>query len=210
MSEIKKTKTKKVWLGHKKGDKSFTVHYLGEITLGKHVHISDPCYDRDVWCRTELTKVKPGSYRVYTVHNDEEGRVHNLMLLNAEKYGPWQFFVQWCQDENVGVDSGQMGVFDDSIYPTEKEIGESFDDPKTFYGRCCQATLADEMEGLIDGAGAVTSSGYGDGTYWVFTNTGVTKNAILIDYLSEANGEPLFMVLSLSDPKIKKEKGGAS
>jgi len=190
--------------------KTLTCNYLGEITLGKHIHISDPCYSRDVWCRAELKNVTPGIYRVYTVHNDDEDRVHMLMLLNAAKYGPWQFFVHWEMAESVGVDSGQLGIFDDSIYPLEPEKGESFDDPKTFYGRCCQATLSENREGIIDSAGAVTSSGYGDGSYWYLTNETIKKNAFLIDYLSESSGESLLIVLSMSDPKIKKAKGVSS
>lgn len=204
-SEIKKEKTKKVWFGEN-DTRTLSCHYLGEITLGKHVHISDPCYDRSVWCRVQLENMVPGAYRVYTIHNDDDNRVHMLLLLNAEKYDPWQFFVRWKMGGNVSVDSGQMGVFDDSIYPKEEETGE-FDDVTTFYGKCCHATLSNQQEDLIDGAGAVTSSGWGDGTYSFFTNDTVRKNAILIDYLSETDGEAILTVVKMSDPKTKKAKG---
>lgn len=205
--EIKRYKTKKVMIGNELT--SFSCHYLGDITLGKHVHISDPCYDRDVWCRAELRQVKPGTYRVYTVHNDGEGRVQQLMLLQAEKYAHWQFFVRWSMGESVGVDSGQLGVFDDSIYPKEKEKGTSYDDPNTFYGKCCLATLSEDREGLIDGAGAVTRSGYGDGSYRFLTNDGVSINAFMIDFLSESVSDSLLLVLSMSDPKIRKTTEGS-
>jgi hypothetical protein len=39
----------------------------------------------------------------------------------------------------VGVDSGQAGIFCDSIYPITSDIGE-YEDVGSFYGACCNAT----------------------------------------------------------------------
>lgn len=38
---------------------------IGEIDLGNIVSVSDPCYDRSIWCRTTLKDVMPGRWKVF-------------------------------------------------------------------------------------------------------------------------------------------------
>lgn len=38
-----------------------TEEYVGKIMLGDKVDITDPCYDKSVWCRMTVD-CKPGEY----------------------------------------------------------------------------------------------------------------------------------------------------
>ena len=68
-------------------------------------------------------------------------------------------------DTTIGVDSGQAGIFDNSVYPEGTVLG-AFDDSDTFYGECYEITLGTQSCGrLKNGKGFVSSSGFGDGTY---------------------------------------------
>jgi hypothetical protein len=67
---------------------------------------------------------------------------------------------------NIGIDSGQCGIFDDTIYPADKKSRGKFDDKGSFYGECCQITLSKEKGGIMKNCkGLVSSSGFGDGIY---------------------------------------------
>ena len=35
---------------------------IGKLSFGPTVDITDPCYDRDVWCRMNKVSIKQGSY----------------------------------------------------------------------------------------------------------------------------------------------------
>ena len=204
MEEIVKTKTKTI--STSEGMVEYTCRYLGIITLSDHIHCSDPCYDRNDWCRAEIKDVLPGVYRVYTIHNDSEQRVHSVVILHIKKHGPWQFAFKWALGGEVGVDSGQCGFFDDSLFPLTQKTGGEMEDLESFYGKCCQATLSKDQEGIIDEKGVVTSTGWGDGGYPYYVNTNGKKSAFMVDYLSENDNETLTILYSLSDPKAKKVK----
>jgi len=206
MNEILKTKTKLIKTTA--GIVAFTCHYLGDMTLGEHIHVSDPCYDRSIWCRAEIKDILPGLYRAYTIHNDKEHRVHQVLILHTEKHKPWQFIFKWAFGNEVGVDSGQCGIFDDTIYPLSEKTGGEMEDHDSFYGKCCKATLSKEQEGFIDEKGIVTASGWGDGTYPYYVTAYGNKSAFMIDYLSESDSEMLTILYSLSDPMEKKVKKG--
>jgi hypothetical protein len=60
-------------------------------------------------------------------------------------------------DFEVGVDSGQAGVFDDARYPTDP-------DDTSFYDKCCRLTGSPLRAGVLP-FGVVSSSGFGDGGY---------------------------------------------
>jgi hypothetical protein len=65
---------------------------------------------------------------------------------------------------DFGVDSGQFGIFDASIYDGDSEYGQP-----GFYNDCCEATLTHDRCGTVGDLsqlGFVSSSGYGDGGYF--------------------------------------------
>ena len=130
--------------------------YLGIITLGRKVRITDPCYDLKVWCSGEI-EITPGEYEC--TECIEEGRVARLVLQNKD-FSELESELQEVPFE-VGVDSGQAGVFDLDYY---KKNQPSYD----WYKRVCDITLGEQRGGTIDGAGVVTESGWGDGGYTAF------------------------------------------
>jgi len=155
---------------------------LGTITLSGKVVVSDPCYDRDVWCMITDLAVKPGQYRAWVILSDEKNwgeRVAALIVVHEdslhEKIRLWQ-----PVEGTLGVDSGQCGIFDDSVYPCDGD----HPDGQSLYRECCKTTLADEQAGPVqDSQGVVSSSGYGDGSYLLsaFMHKG-ERVALMIDY----------------------------
>jgi hypothetical protein len=141
-----------------------TARVFGYITLSGKVIVSDPCYDRTVWCMISDLDVMPGKYAVSIAYSDEGEwgeRVASMTLIH-ESHNP-DINDKWeIMPGTVGVDSGQCGIFDNEIYPKCKDNS----DFNSFYDECCALTLGDDSGGVLaNGRGAVCSSGYGDGSY---------------------------------------------
>ena len=145
-----------------------SISSAGYIELSGKVVVSDPCYDRGVWCMATDIAVKPGKYATYIAKKNEKRfgiRVAVVMAVHLD-------YVNSIKNEwepygvCVGVDSGQCGIFDDTVYPATKESGGEYDDENSFYGECCKLTLSDSQGGILKSRnGVVSSSGYGDGSY---------------------------------------------
>lgn len=142
-----------------------------QVTFGPTVIVTDPCYERGTHCASSVDVVA-GDYVVevdYQNFGSAGFRDDRVVRLRAIKQGAqiarWQ-----THPTHLGVDSGQLGFFDDTIYPHDKS---QFDyDPgtsPTFYTQCCKHTLGEyesgAKHGLIGGKGVVSSSGFGDGSY---------------------------------------------
>lgn len=136
-----------------------------EVTSGALI-VSDPCYKReyledgtDIMGRIE--GVRNGIWYA-EVHLDC-GTVTELVA-TAEETFPKEWW--WRREKffEVGVDSGQAGIFDDSVYPQVDIV--KYGDPDNFYGRCCEQTV--DVAGVVPG-GVVSRSGHGDGCYLCFT-----------------------------------------
>jgi hypothetical protein len=149
------------------------------IKLSNNVRVSDPCYDNDVWCKTQLTNVYPGEYNV-SVEKSDEGdwgnRVSRLSVIHKGYVMECEDESNWEEHSNIGVDSGQAGIFCETSYRND-EIVESITTPEVdfvlpyddgagdkWYGKVCKFTLTEPQWGLYD-TGVVTSSGFGDGGY---------------------------------------------
>lgn len=122
-----------------------------EVTSGQ-IQVSDPCYNGG----TYLEPAKNGKWVAKVDIQDLGGwgRRVGRVLVHHEGFSPTQKLTE--QQILVGVDSGQMGVYDASVFGG----GEDMD----FYDACCNATLSERSHGYIKG-GFVTSSGLGDGGY---------------------------------------------
>ena len=123
--------------------------------------ISDPCYDTDVWCRGELTNVRTGIWKaeVGTYVAGTWGlRVAQLTVIHEsfDKDGEGDLTEHVAPFE-VGVDSGQAGIFDAAHY--RGGIDEEW------YEKCCAATESDELLAGVIPFGVVSRSGFGDGGY---------------------------------------------
>ena len=144
---------------------------IGKFKTSSDVlRITDPCYDKKVWCTGLLNNCKIGEWSGFLNYSDEGDwgiRVAECIAISGD------FSVEEAQilldsyiwensNISVGVDSGQCGIFEDSKYPKSK-TGE-YGDKHSFYGKCCDLTLSVKQGGVLD-FGIVSSSGYGDGSY---------------------------------------------
>ncbi len=129
----------------------------GFITLQDTVDITDPCYDRNTWCRMNDVKVVPGEYAVFATYTDE-GRVasvaieHKSVLKERAKYR----ITPVLRDiGDIGVDAGLAGFF-----PHKRD----YDDDE--WAEFCDKIGFQKVSFIDDGV--CTSSGYGDGGYPVY------------------------------------------
>jgi hypothetical protein len=133
--------------------------------------VTDPCYGRGTWCMGSLDNVKKGQWEGYALLSDEGEwgkRVAELVIHHTDR-ALLSEDMDTAEEISVGVDSGQAGFFDDSIYPASKDEQGDYGDLSTFYGRACEATGSACGAGIVDGAGIVSSSGFGDGGYRCWT-----------------------------------------
>jgi hypothetical protein len=162
------------------------------------VRISDPCYDKKTWCAGTVSGVLKGDWKA-AVNLNSEGRVSSLVVTHA-KVKPtdkWIALKMTC-----GVDSGQMSIFDDKFYRKASEsVGkitkqwesmakdkhqEEKDGGAPFYAAACSLTCGNEEDpnhenhGGVMPHGAVSSSGYGDGSYTAYTREDAKGNIVAI------------------------------
>jgi hypothetical protein len=166
-----------------------------EVTSGK-VRVTDPCYDTDTWCSAEVADIKNGNWKAWAVKSDEgdwgvrcaELRVWHSDHSMNEVFGDITRKVKGDRvhetisggmrqeqiNADIGVDSGQAGVFDSKFFKDDKSIEgvertgrEPICVDEPWYSMCCDRTLGDEQWGTIP-YGAVSSSGYGDGSYTAY------------------------------------------
>jgi hypothetical protein len=139
-----------------------------KITSGK-IHCTDPCYSIDTWCGNYNLRAQNGDWVATIYYDDIEERVAcwKAWLVEKTHQATTTESEKWERLPNeIGVDSGQAGIFDASIYPkTKKEQGE-YGEMDTFYGKCCDATLHTTGDcGTVVNQGFLSSTGYGDGEY---------------------------------------------
>lgn len=148
---------------------------LGTFTTKtKKLRISDPCYDKNVWCCGTLNNCETGTWSSFIIYSDE-GQWGVRVAENFAVFGDVTIDeAQKIYDESnwkdskitVGVDSVQCGIFDDSEYP-DGDTGD-YGDNSSFYGKCCNATLNGDNQGNVIRFGTVSRTGFGDGSYECF------------------------------------------
>jgi len=162
---------------------STTSKCLGIVEFSGKVIVSDPCYDRETWCMQPDFPIKPGRYQVHATFSDE-GRLGLRVAALAfyhEDFIQQALWMEWQSAiTSICVDSGQCGIFDDSIYPQSK----NHPDNQPFYEECCGITLTGDRAGILQsGMGALSSSGYGDGCYTLSVIEQDDENvALLLDF----------------------------
>jgi len=167
-----------------------------KINLSENVRVSDPCYTDDVWCKTQLKNVLPGGYNWKIAHSDEGDwgvRISSITLVH-ENYVDNES-LEWEFHSDIGVDSGQAGVFCESSYRND-EIAAGITTPEydfmvpldsagdAWYTKICKFTLGGEGYGAYD-TGVVSCSGIGDGSYPLYVVYDRNEKIIgmQIDYL---------------------------
>lgn len=181
------------------------------INLGTEVYVTDPCYTVPTWCQAKLENVLPGDYIATVLFDERGGTGRNAELYvvhkdyqNVTKYGPDGLKWDWYGD--IGVDSGQAGIFDAASYrddaavvrmvlphsefvlPGDKQPGDEW------YTAMCKYTLNTEENWGAYERGVVSCSGYGDGIYPLFAAENeegkiVAMQVIFIDQDEEEDEE---------------------
>lgn len=155
---------------------------MNRITLESEVMVSDPCYTDETWCQIKLKNVLPGTYLTTVKKTDDRSWGERCSVLLAVHENYVEDSLSWRNyPGEIGVDSGQAGIFSLSTYKND-DIASSITTPdKTYDGRpftlgvkdrpgdewyekMCQFTLSPESWGSYDN-GVVSSSGIGDGGY---------------------------------------------
>lgn len=147
---------------------------LLELTTGT-LDITDPCYEKGIWCRGTLHNVKKGSYIVEAEKYDSRIRSlsikHIDFVFNDIKYA----------DFEVGVDSGLCGFFEDKPDYTDEDDRAIFNYSQSETNNFTKPfTKVVTPDTPFKCNGVVTDSGYGDGSYQVRYNT---NSEGLIDYV---------------------------
>ena len=171
--------------------------FQGKLEITDKVLLTDPCYDLGTWCTGEADLPK-GIYNCYS--RTCEGRVSSIFILKEDFDSLGQLYLVDLDNpiENLGVDSGQLGIFNKDKYgkAVSKEVFEKsldadfpyedwkrlWEDDMTnkdcFYKCCCNCTLANDNCGVIENVGFVSSSGWGDGSYVAFYLTDFNENRV--------------------------------
>jgi len=172
--------------------------FLGQFeNISGQFAISDPCYDVDVWCRGELSDVKKGMWNAEAGIYDagEWGKRVALLIATHVDYdeNAEDDYISKAAEFEVGVDSGQTGIFDvahyrdDSIFCSGAVKNERDEKGEVWYGHCCNATCNTANHAGIIPFGVVSSSGYGDGgydcTFRIDSNNEIIK--VVITFISE-------------------------
>ena len=148
------------------------LEHIGTIELKNNVDITDPCYDKDVWCRM-TTACKPGKYNCYieTEEDSDYPRVACISIFKGDKiYG-----VEELEEiGTIGVDAGLAGFFDNKKDFSREEWLEL----------CDKIHLGEKKErAWILAGGFFSHSGYGDGAYSVYASK--NRDAFTIVFIDD-------------------------
>ena len=145
------------------------------ITLGKEVMVSDPGYSEPTWCQVKLDSVKPGQYNAYhKTHDAGDWGIRSSMILVIHQDHNDDDLTWDLEDGEVGVDSGQAGIFS---YETYRKDGLEIEVPTVGYDGRSFEWLDSIMKDKEDGGDwylkmtkmTLTTDGLGDGGYQLYT-----------------------------------------
>lgn len=135
---------------------------IGSMYIDGAVDVTDPCYDRDEWCRMNEVKVKPGEYTCAVWHEKvkETQSTYNVVgvigiYLNG--FIPPQRSMEPIGE--IGVDAGLAGFFMNK---------PDFNDDE--WNKFCNTLDFDKDDTWLNDLGFYSVSGHGDGGYNVYAN----------------------------------------
>lgn len=132
--------------------KELKFYGCGTKYFGETVDITDPCYDKDVWCRM-TAKIIPGNYNCNVMMCDN--RIAKIFIVKEGENAEHEMPIG-C----IGVDAGLAGFFNDKPDYSDGEWEQL----------CDVLNRRDEMGYLpayFNDCGFFSSSGWGDGVYAV-------------------------------------------
>lgn len=112
--------------------------HIGTIELNDKVRVSDPCYNLDTWCAGTLTDVLPGEYDCYMQKTDCKDWGIRVAAIEVRHKDYPNVEPEELEDIDVGVDSGQAGIYDLNYFTKCKEIDKNEDG--AWYLRVCGST----------------------------------------------------------------------
>jgi hypothetical protein len=143
------------------------MEYVGKIELGTKVDITDPCYDKDTWCRM-TTDCEPGLYEGYIEMSDEGAWGNRVASVSIFKDGRIVDIEKMKIIGKIGVDAGLAGFFNNKPDFNDREWSE-------FCDKIEEGNAWNLYNGIF------SSSGYGDGGYYVYANK--DRNAFTIVFI---------------------------
>lgn len=146
------------------------------IKLTSEVTVIDPCYQlnsRDRHLGRSLSDVLPGDWvcgvdYLYARNRKKPTNVTNLYCYHEEYVGTNFDLDAMHYEGSCGVDSGQLGVFDNQYLGYIQNCEEKR--LNNWYRSMCRTTLCKKLAGAKSDKCYVSSSGMGDGAYAVYTN----------------------------------------
>ena len=135
---------------------------VGTMDFKGSVDITDPCYNRDVWCRMNDVKIKEGTYTCVAWHHTEKGTFEGepytdtlVGIIGIYLNGDIPSQKEMKAIGEIGVDAGMAGFFHNK---------PDFDDEG--WAKFCDGISKGDVW-LREGA-FFSSSGHGDGGYDVY------------------------------------------
>lgn len=132
------------------------ISYIGDLELGTTVDITDPCCNKDVWCRMTVD-CEPGLYKGYVEMSDEGDWGMLVAAISIFKGNKIWGIEEMEYIGSIGVDAGLAGFFNNK---------PDFSDPE--WNEFCDKINDGDAWNLYNGI--FSSSGYGDGCYSVYAN----------------------------------------
>ena len=148
----------------------------GTINLPNIIDITDPCYNKDVWCRINNFPIPAGEYECYTLiaNNEETGgwgeRVARIGIRKGKA-------MRYEQKGTIGVDAGLAGFFNNKPDYNDEEWQEFCETIRT-------------GNAWLTPNGFFSSSGYGDGSYKVYA--GYNNRELVEVYIEFITEEDLY------------------
>lgn len=165
-------------------DKTGTMEFVGTLNLEKGlVDITDPCYDRDTWCRMNDVAVQPGTWNCYIAKTKNKWgtRCAAIIMVHPEheKANDSVLETPLFVDE-IGVDTGLAGFF----------VSPKRDYSDLAWQEFCDWLFKNEVSGQptvrLTENSFFSSSGYGDGGYGVYAHkTNGVIDAIKIEFIGD-------------------------
>lgn len=134
--------------------------FVGHKQFRNAIDITDPCYDRDVWCRMNNVQLTPGIYEcaVDVADCGEWGkRIASIMIFLKDSGEYDESISKMKLIGSIGVDAGLAGFFDNKPDYNDEE-----------WGAFCESLNWGKDDYWIRIDGFFSSSGFGDGGYDVY------------------------------------------
>ena len=110
---------------------------VGTIELGDKVRVSDPCYDMDTWCAGTLENVLSGIYQCFYQKVDTGDWGNRVASIEVRHENYLNIDSTELQNIDVGVDSGQAGIYDLDYFAKNREDKDGED---AWYDKICDTT----------------------------------------------------------------------